>query len=256
MLRTKGAVLLASFVLASGASAQPYDWTPGAMPDGGAPCPGGCRVEFGQTSPPADVARESFNWTGTLAQSGLLLATQHALRMVQNKTRVELDGPFWSDYADSLAGLQGWDDGNPTVTNYVGHPMMGAITGFIQIQNDPRGIGLEWDPHDPEYWKSRLKGMAWAAVYSTSFELAPWGEAGIGNVGYHRGTMGYVDLVMTPLGGFGLMLLEDYLDKSVIRDLERGKRSKMTRFLRVILNPDRSIANLLRFERPSHRDTR
>ena len=67
---------------------------------------------------------------------------------------------------------------------------------------------------------------------------------------------GYVDLVVTPVGGLGMILLKDYLDKKLIRKLEQGKSTGQARLLRVILNPQRSIANLLRFKRPSHRDTR
>ena len=98
--------------------------------------------------------------------------------------------------------------------------------------------------------------MAWSAAYSTSFELAPWGEAGIGNVGYDRGTMAFVDLVVTPLGGFGLMVLEDYVDATLIRKIERGGSERRARVFRVLLNPSRSLANVLRFTRPSHRDGR
>jgi hypothetical protein len=196
------------------------------------------------------------DWKGVLSQSGLLLGIQHSLRMAQHKTRVHLDGPFWRDYVHSLRGLQGWDDGNPVTTNYLGHPLMGAVTGFVWIQNDPGGRGVGWNPGSGQYWRSRLKGMAWAAVYSTSFELAPWGEAGIGNVGYDRGTLAFVDLVVTPLGGFGLMVLEDYVDGTLIRKIERGGVTMRTRVVRVLLNPSRSLANMLRFKRPSHRDRR
>jgi hypothetical protein len=197
-----------------------------------------------------------FNWGGALKQSGLLLGIQHSLRMLQEKTRNRLDGKWWQDYLTSIEGLQGWNDGNPIITNYVGHPIMGAITGYIQIQNDPQGILLEWAPHDANYWKSRMKAIFWAALYSTQYELGPLGEAMIGNVGFDRGTMGYVDLVVTPTGGLGMILLEDWLDKRVVAKLELGKSERQARFLRVVLNPQRSIANLLRFKRPSHRDTR
>jgi hypothetical protein len=200
--------------------------------------------------------KPGFNWGGALKQSGLLLGVQHSLRMLQEKTRNRLDGKWWQDYLTSIEGLQGWNDGNPIITNYVGHPMMGAITGYIQIQNDPQGILLEWAPHDSNYWKSRMKAMFWAALYSTQYELGPLGEAMIGSVGFDRGTMGYVDLVVTPTGGLGMILLEDWLDKRVVAKLERGKSERQARFLRVVLNPQRSIANLLRFKRPSHRDTR
>jgi hypothetical protein len=206
--------------------------------------------------PPPNRVQEGFDWQGALGQSGLLLMTQHTLRMLQPKTRQHLGGPFWSDYVTSVAGLSGWNDGNPIITNYIGHPMMGGITGYIQIQNDPGGAALEWDPENARYWKSRFKALGWAAVYSTSYELAPWGEAGIGNVGYDRGTMGYIDLVVTPLAGLGMILLEDYVDKRVIKQLERSGGRTRARVLRVILNPHRSVANLFRFERLSSRDTR
>jgi hypothetical protein len=220
------------------------------------PCPQGVCPGADVVSPPEDRSDPGFNWKGTLAQSGLLLATQHSLRMVQAKTRKHLGGPFWRDYVKSVAGLHGWNDGNPVITNYVGHPMMGAVTGYIQIQNDPEGRTLDWDPRNPAYWRSRFKALGWATAYSTSYELAPWGEAGIGNVGYDPGTMGYVDLVVTPLAGFGMVLLEDYLDKKIIERLEQGSSARPLRILRVVMNPQRSIANLLRFKRPSHRDTR
>ena len=200
-------------------------------------------------------ADDSIVWTRVFGQSGLLLGVQNALRMSQEKTRAHLDGPFWHDYVESVKGLHGWQDGNSRITNYMGHPLMGATTGFVVVQNDPKGRALEWAPHNADYWASRLKGMAWAAVYSTSFELAPWGEAGIGNVGQDRGTMAFVDLVVTPLGGFGWMILEDYLDARVIRPLE-PHIGGWRRVVRVILNPGRSVANMLQFERPSYRATR
>jgi hypothetical protein len=218
--------------------------------------------ETSQPQTDAETAYENapsaraFNWKGTLVQSGLFLAAQHSFRIAQQDRREALGGPFWRDYVDSVRGLQGWDDGSQWYVNYLGHPLMGGISGFIQIQNDPRGIDLEWDPNDSAYWKSRLKALGWAAVYSTTFELAPWGEAGIGNDGLEPGTMGYVDLVVTPLGGFGWILLEDYLDASVLRKLEGNGVTGKVRVLRVVLNPGRSVANLLRFKRPSHRDTR
>jgi hypothetical protein len=217
------------------------------------------QIEIDEPPTPASSSAENdehFDWGPALAQSGFLLGIQHSLRMFQEKTRVLLGGPFWQDYLDALHGLHGWDDHNPWITNYLGHPMMGSIAGFIQVQNDPRGRTLEWDPHNRAYWNSRLKGFGWATGYSTIYELSPIGEAGIGNVGKTPGTMAFVDLVVTPLGGFGLMLLEDYIDARVIRKMEAGKSPGTVRFLRVLMNPDRAIANMMRLKRPSHRDTR
>ena len=106
---------------------------------------------------------DGLKWGHALAQSGFLLAIQHSLRMAQQKTRDHLGGPFWHDYLEAVSGLHGWDDGNPWTTNYLGHPVMGATTAFIQIQNNPRGATLEWAPHSRRYWTSRLKGLAWSA---------------------------------------------------------------------------------------------
>src|SRR5689334_4600175 len=79
-------------------------------------------------APATQNGEPHFSWKGTLAQSGFLLGVQHTLRLAQKKTRDHLGGPFWADYVDSVQGLHGWDDGNPWITNYGGHPMMGGIT--------------------------------------------------------------------------------------------------------------------------------
>jgi hypothetical protein len=175
--------------------------------------------------------------------------------MFQAKTRRELGGPFFSDYFESVSSIHTWSDQDGIPTNYLGHPMMGAITGYIQVWNDPRGRGLAFDFKSKQYWQSRLRAMAWAAVYSAQYEIGPISEASIGNVGKHPPTMAVVDLVVTPAGGFTMILLEDYLDKHFISRWERGGGVK-ARTLRIALNPSRSIANVLRWKRPSYRDSR
>jgi len=207
------------------------------------------------TLPTTAEPDESFQWKPALIESGVFLGVQHATRMVQNKTRRELQGPFFSDYFESASNIHTWSDGDGILTNYLGHPMMGAITGYIQVFNDPRGRNLTFDLRSKSYWKSRLKAMAWTAVYSTQFEIGPISEASIGNVGKRSPTMAVVDLVVTPVGGFTVMLLEDYLDKRFISRWEHGTGAK-TRILRIALNPSRSIANLLRWRHPSYRDNR
>jgi hypothetical protein len=211
------------------------------------------------TEPPlvkVEAPRQTFDWAGAGNQSFFFLGIQHGLRVVQVKTRRQLDGKFFPDYADAVSGLGGWGDGDSVLTNYVGHPMMGAISGFLQIQNDPKGIGLEFDARKGDYWRSRMKAFGWAALYSTQFELGPVSEASIGNVGRKRGTMGFVDLVMTPVGGLGWIVAEDAMDKHWVRRWEAGRSDGMKRLLRMSLNPNRSLANLLRLKKPWHRDTR
>lgn len=198
---------------------------------------------------------DSFQWKPALLQSGLYLGVQHAGRMLQKKTRRELGGPFWKDYIESASSIRTWSDDDGILTNYVGHPMMGAVAGYIQIFNDPKGRNVAIDLKSKPYWSSRLKAFAWSAAYSTQYELGPISEASIGNVGKVPPTMAVVDLVITPIGGLGLIVLEDYLDQRFITRWDRSGGMK-ARFVRIVLNPNRALANLLRLKRPSYRDNR
>jgi hypothetical protein len=199
---------------------------------------------------------QKFQWGSAMRQSGLFLGIEHSFRLTQGKTRKELGGKFFKDYAESVRNIRGWGDGDSVFTNYIAHPMQGAVAGFIQIQNDPRGLTREFG-RDGGYWRSRLKSMAWSAAYSTAFEIGPISEATIGNVGKDPRTAGYSDFVVTPVGGFALTVLEDALDKYVLGPYESsGPGVGKQRFFRVLLNPHRSLANVLRFKRPWYRDTR
>ncbi len=197
------------------------------------------------------------DWTAALHQSARFLFIQHAVRIgTQKKTRRSLRGPFFRDYVDSLRGFSGWDDGDSFLTNYVGHPMQGSISGYFQVHNHPRERLLEFSSHS-SYWKSRFKAMAFNAAYSTNYELSPIGEAAIGNVGLRPGTKGAVDLVITPTLGFAWMVGEDAIDAKIIAPLERRLRNPGSRrLLRTALNPTRTFANFLRGVAPWHRDTR
>ena len=202
-----------------------------------------------------DVGQERFDWGNATRESMRFLTIQHGVRLTQQKTFNQLGGPFFGDYVESVQGLRGWRDGDSAFTNYVGHPMQGAVTGFIQVQNDPAGRRANM-ADGAVYWKSRLKAMAWSAAYSTQFELGPYSEASIGNVGKTPGTMGYVDLVVTPTGGMGIMIAEDAFDQFVVARLERRVNPATMRVLRMVFSPNRTVANLLRFKKPWRRDNR
>lgn len=203
-----------------------------------------------------EIKPKGIDWGHTGAQSSFFLGVQHSVRLVQKKTRRELKGKFFDEWVNAVSGLNGWGDGDSMLTNYVGHPMMGAISGFVLVQNDPHGIGKEFDLRDVHYWNSRLRAMGWAAFYSTQFELGPVSEATIGHVGKKRGTAGAVDLVMTPIGGFGWIVSEDAVDKHFIQRIERGRSDGFKRAMRILFNPNRSVANVLRLKKPWLRDTR
>lgn len=196
-----------------------------------------------------------FRWGPALRQSLLFVSVEHGGRLFQKKTRREFRGKFWKDYWDSVKGVGGWGDGDSWVTNYLAHPVQGAVAGYIQIQNDPGGVTQEFSL-SRAYWKSRAKALGWSAAYSTQFELGLLSEATIGNVGKLPRTAGYTDLVMTPLPGLGMIVAEDAVDRYLVRRLEQRIASEnWRRFFRSILNPQRSLANLLRVKPPWHRDT-
>ena len=199
-----------------------------------------------------DKAGARFRWGAAFRQSMLFLAVQHGYALTQPKTRRDLHGPFFRDYFRSVRSLHGWADGGRFFTNYVAHPMEGSLLGFVQIQNDPAGSRLRFN--DAGYWRSRMKALAWSAAWSTQFEIGPISQASIGNVGLH-GKQTYVDIVMTPTAGLGLLLVEDALDRYLIERIERRTDNKYARiFGRMALNPTRTAANLLRFKKPWHRD--
>lgn len=208
-------------------------------------------------APPAEPekterARTGFQWGDAFKQSLLFLSVQHGYALTQPKTRRDLHGPFFKDYFRSVRSLHGWEDGGRFFTNYIAHPLEGSLLGFIQVQNDPKGARLRFK--DAGYWRSRAKALAWSAAWSTQFEIGPISQASIGNVGLH-GKQTYVDIVMTPTAGLGLLVAEDVLDRYLIERIERRTGSRYARiFSRMAFNPTRTAANLLRFKKPWYRD--
>lgn len=205
-----------------------------------------------------------FQWRNALAQSATFLAIQHVGNLPTY--RVPHDR-FWSRYVSSVEAyrLTKWDDGDPFLVNYVGHPMGGAVVGWIEIQNDPAGSVRRFG-RDSAYWKSRARAAAWIAVYSTQWELGPMSETSFGNLGswyyvqsdtqkWTNGT-GLVDLVVTPLAGTALIVAEDAIDRYATRRLERVSNNRLYLFGISFLTPARGAANLLRWKSPWHRDDR
>ena len=214
------------------------------------------------TPVPQEFIDRGFNWRSAMTQSGLFLAIQHGFRFTEKKTRDELDGPFFRDWKESVENLRGWDDGGKFFTNYIGHPMQGAITGRIFVNNSGRARSQEFGK-SKAYWKSRIKAMAWSAVWSTQFEIGPISEASLGNVGQKltaegRSKLTYVDFVMTPVGGTALLIAEDAVDKYLMkRRIERWTSNRLTiKILRSVLMPMSGFANILRGRAPWWRDDR
>lgn len=206
-----------------------------------------------QPASQAQNGTEAGGIRGTIVDSLRLLTVQHAIRTTfEVKTRRELGGPFFQDYVRSLEMPRQWSDGDSWFTNNVGHPMQGAASGFVWLNNHGQAEGV--GPGDPGYWKSRLMATAWAAAYSVQFEIGPYSEASIGNVGLYPQTLGWTDHIMTPVGGLGFVVVEDLLDKYVLSRLERRLSKPFVRnSLRVVMNPSRSFANVARAQAPWYR---
>ena len=201
-----------------------------------------------QGSPPPTAAAGPTSpggWREALKHSLVLATIEHTLRIaVQAETRSELAGPFFSDYVRSLHMPEGWADNNSWLLNYVGHPIHGASAGYLWRDAQGRvpstALGFSAD-----YWKRIGTSGLWITAYSLQFEFGPLSEASIGNVGMDPGHRGWVDHVITPLGGMGLMVAEDAVDKHFLRSFEsRVSNHALRATFRILFNPGRSIANL------------
>ena len=213
------------------------------------------------TAPQSDPAN-GFRWRSAMKQSLLFLAVEHGFRFATEPgTRADLKGPFVRDWFESASNIRGWRDGDPFIVNYIGHPMQGAVTGFIQIQNDPLGIKLK-PGFNRAYVRSRTRAFWWSAAYSTQFELGPLSESSLGNVGLRptkasQHPQAFVDMVITPTVGTAWLVGEDTLDHYLIRRIENKTNNRVVRLLvRSFLNPGRSFANAMRGKYPWYRDDR
>jgi hypothetical protein len=220
---------------------------------------------------------EGYHWRGLIAQSLFFNVIENSFRAASDdQIRTLLaNKPFWHDYVASMRqfNMRRWNDGDDFLVNYVGHPMQGAVSGFIEIQNDPTGREQEIGANRA-YWMSRFKAFLWATAYSTHSEISPLGEAGIGNEGgwtypihcptrctepgtYKKSTnnTGWVDFIITPTLGSIWLVAEDTLDRFVSDRVQGGNRSRiLPKILRGSLNPSRTMANALRFKAPWYRD--
>lgn len=157
-----------------------------------------------------------------------------------------------------------WADQNPFLDDYVGHPMMGAITNDLWIQNDPKSMTVTQSNSWP-YWRRMLRAGLFSTAYSFEWKLGPFGEAGFGHDGDHiidegngRTTTetGDVELVTTPVGGALWTMAEDALDKHVVAPVEAPGRNPFALLGLSFLEPAHATANILRFRPPWYRDDR
>lgn len=213
-------------------------------------------------------SEDKFQWRPALVQSVEFLLFEHAFRLADDPYLRYLlfHKPFWHDWLVSAGqfDMSRWGDGDDFLVNYVGHPMQGGVTGNIYIQNDPKARTLKFG-RSKEYWRSRMKAMAWSAVYSAYFEIGPGlSEVAVGNEGGYTYTpdcghyvcdrpgyktptnnTGWVDFIVTPTMGTGLVVLEDAIELNIVDRIAKNDPGFGFKVLRSALAPTHSMANML-----------
>jgi hypothetical protein len=206
---------------------------------------------------PTPKRETGIDWLHLAEGSLAFLAVEHTFRYAtEYGTRDAFHTAFWPGYFDSVGNLHGWADGDPFFVNYVGHPMQGAVAGYIWQHNDRAYRDVVFGKNS-RYWKEKLRGAAFSYLYSVQFEIGPISESSLGHIQASFPQQGFVDHVITPTVGLGWTLAEDSLDRYVIRFVESRMKNPYVRlFARGGLNPSRSFANVMNRELPWHRDDR
>lgn len=201
-----------------------------------------------------------------------MVGVQHGFRLAtEAKTRRELGGPFFADWAKIIGNTQWnrWSDGDKWFTSNLAHPANGAVVAWVYRHNDTRARYLEQDFHNPAYRNTLLRSFAVATVAAVLWKIGPLSEATIGHVGLYPtvnkwgvpirdgNRTGINDYVLNGAAGVPLTIGEDWLDKHVAHRLE-GRIHSRTRIdaIRILTSPTRSFANLMAFQRPWFRENR
>jgi hypothetical protein len=207
------------------------------------------------------------HWLPILGQSFEWLTTQHSGNILMDtETRHDLTThPYWATYVYCVEHYRWyqWSDDTPFIVHDIGHPMMGAIVSSIFEQNDPKGRALVFE-NSGNYWRSRLKAMAYSAVYSAQWKVGPVSEASIGNSGWatyyvaHLGRTtnetGFQDFVITPVYGFGWNVGEDAIDRYIMPSVHRHVKNRFYLTTLFWMTPCKSAANILRWKPTYYRD--
>ena len=223
-------------------------------------------------------APEKYHVKLLLWESLAFIGTENLWRLFTDSymRRLVADDPFWQNYADSLGqwNMGRWWDGDDFLVDYIGHPMQGGVSSFIEIQNSPRQRALRLGK-SREYWRSRFLGMMWATVFSTQQKIGPLGEAALGNDGgytyplncpypckgftpgvtKYTNNTGWTDFIATPVIGSLWVVLEDAIDREISDRIQKDNlNAVLPKIIRGGLNPCRTMANFMRWRKPWYRD--
>lgn len=216
-------------------------------------------IQAPQPIPPeaAPAKQSGVAWMPLVGESILFLGVENTFRITtEQASRTDISAPFSPGYFNDVGNLHGWSDGDPFYVNYIGHPMQGAVAGDLWTHNDRAYRDIVFG-RNRKYWKGKLRGAAFSFIYSAMLEIGLLSEATLGNVQAKYPAQGFVDYVVTPAIGMGWSIAEDALDRYPVRHIEAHTSRRWIRLVaRSGLNPARSMANVLAFNSPWHRDDR
>lgn len=219
-------------------------------------------------------AVEKYHWKGLLWQSLGFIGVEDGYRLSTDFYMRHLIavGPYWSNYITAMQhwDMDRWSDGDDFVVDDIGHPMQGAVSSFIEIQNSPSARSLRIGTSSA-YWKSRLISVLWSTAFSTQQKIGPLGEAALGNAGgytyalhcpfrctkpgaEYTNNTGWTDFIMTPAGGTVWMIGEDFIDRFISDRIQGDGDGLFPKIVRGTLNPTRTMANAMRGRSPWYRD--
>jgi len=199
----------------------------------------------------------SVQWSSLMKASMFYLGVMHSFRIATEAgTREGLQKSVFGGYLKALGAMHGWSDGDGYYENYLGHPIEGAVSGYLWIHNDPRYRHVQFGV-DRDYWMGRLRAYAFAWAFSEQFEIGPISEASIGQIQRYCCAYGFVDHVITPNGGLVWMLAGDAIDRYITVPFEARTNNLVIRILaRSMFNPPQTFANAMMFQAPWHRENR
>lgn len=197
--------------------------------------PSGAAIKKVPTKQPPNI-----NVKVLILSSSFFLGVQHGIRMAEEKTRRELDGPFFDDWFRAAGTWQGWNDNGKKFTNWVAHPLQGSVYATLFAHSHRQSINARFG-RNRNYWSAKGKQFLYAFLMTEMFELGPASEASLGNV-----NQAGIDHVLTPTLGTAISIAEDAADHYFVRDALRNHRV-WGKFLACTITPTKMVANAFAF---------
>lgn len=149
----------------------------------------------------SEAPQPSIAWGDLFKHELLFLATMHSFRIAtEPSTREALGNSFFGGYFAGLEAMHGWSDGDGYYETYLGHPIQGAVSGYMWIHHDLHYRVVQFGK-SRDYWMSRLRAYGWSWVESEQFKIGLVSEATIGQIPRYCCGYGFNDHIMTNNGG-------------------------------------------------------